>query len=56
MNPLIIVGVCVLVAAGLTLVILHLALRYAAALPLDVANGRSLHVGAIPRIGGIGIS
>jgi UDP-N-acetylmuramyl pentapeptide phosphotransferase/UDP-N-acetylglucosamine-1-phosphate transferase len=56
MNPLIIVGVCVLVAAGLTLVILHLALRYAAALPLDVANGRSLHVGAIPRIGGIGMA
>jgi len=56
MNQFVIVGICTLVAAGLTLSILHLALRHPAALPLDIANGRSLHVGAIPRIGGIGMA
>ena len=39
--------------ALVTAAILHLWLRRGAAMPLDVANERSLHRGAVPRIGGV---
>lgn len=45
-----------LIAAAATLAILFLWLRRAAGMPLDYANDRSLHVGAMPRIGGIAMA
>lgn len=45
-----------LVAAAATLAILFLWLRRGEGMPLDHANSRSLHVGAVPRIGGIAMA
>lgn len=42
--------------ALVTAAILHLWLRRGAAMPLDVANERSLHRGAVPRIGGVAMT
>ena len=43
-------------AAGLAIAALLLLLRHGQRLPMDVANARSLHAGAIPRTGGIAIA
>lgn len=53
MPPRILDLFAVLVAAGGTLALLHLLLRFRHRLPLDVANERSLHQGAVPRVGGM---
>jgi UDP-N-acetylmuramyl pentapeptide phosphotransferase/UDP-N-acetylglucosamine-1-phosphate transferase len=45
-----------LVAAAVTLAILFFWLRRGGGMPLDHANDRSLHVGAVPRIGGIAMT
>jgi UDP-N-acetylmuramyl pentapeptide phosphotransferase/UDP-N-acetylglucosamine-1-phosphate transferase len=47
------IALAALIPAAITLAILHAWLRQGKAMPLDVANERSLHSGAIPRIGGI---
>lgn len=43
-------------SALVTAAILYLWLRRGAAMPLDVANERSLHRGAVPRIGGVAMT
>ena len=43
-------------AAGLTVAVLLLLLRHGQRLPMDVANDRSLHAGAVPRTGGIAVA
>lgn len=48
--------VAALIPAVITAAILHTWLRQGRAMPLDVANERSLHSGAIPRIGGIAMA
>lgn len=45
--------VCMAVAAVGTYATLRLLLRYDGRLPQDIANGRSLHVGSVPRVGGL---
>jgi UDP-N-acetylmuramyl pentapeptide phosphotransferase/UDP-N-acetylglucosamine-1-phosphate transferase len=45
-----------LIAPLVTALVLAVWLRRGRHMPLDVANGRSLHTGAVPRIGGIGIA
>ncbi len=46
----------ILTAAIVTMAVLHGWLLRGAGMPLDVANGRSLHAGAVPRIGGIAMA
>lgn len=46
------IAVSALMAMATVSIALGLALHFRLALPLDVANHRSLHVGAVPRIGG----
>lgn len=45
-----------LASAAITMAVLHVWLRRGAGMPLDVANDRSLHAGAVPRIGGIAMA
>lgn len=48
--------VAILASAAITMAVLHVWLRRGAGMPLDVANERSLHAGAVPRIGGIAMA
>jgi UDP-N-acetylmuramyl pentapeptide phosphotransferase/UDP-N-acetylglucosamine-1-phosphate transferase len=46
----------ILASAVVTMAVLYGWLLRGAGMPLDVANGRSLHAGAVPRIGGIAMA
>jgi UDP-N-acetylmuramyl pentapeptide phosphotransferase/UDP-N-acetylglucosamine-1-phosphate transferase len=46
----------ILASAAITMAVLHVWLRRGAGMPLDVASDRSLHAGAVPRIGGIAMA
>lgn len=56
MSELVAMWGCVLLAAVVSATVLRGLLRWGTVLPQDVANGRSLHAGSVPRVGGVAMA